>query len=249
MDGVNFDDFYDFLPEGFDLPTIDTDYYYYDMDWSYGGYSGGYGGYTGGWGGYSYGGYGSYYGGYYGYGDYSWYYGDYYGYYGYYGYGGYGGYGYYGGWDYYGYYGDYGYGYGDYYGDSTSAQGEDLFVMIMNGADDIIYKFDELNDIVTSGMFSMMGKSDQKQLLQELTNVLYMVPVELLSERQRDKLIEKLQSGDESQMVEAWEQIHEGAMEALEEAQNMVELIPDLDDLGALVVELAGDNIREAMEE
>jgi len=155
MDGVNFDNFYDFLPEGFEVPTIDEDYYYYDMDWSYGGY----GGSTGGWGGYSYGGYyGSYYGGYY-YGDYYWYYGDYYGYYGYYGYGGYGGYGYYGGWDYYDYYGTYGYEYGT---DHTGgAQGEDLFVMIMNGADDIIYKLDELNDIVTSGMFSMMGKQDQ----------------------------------------------------------------------------------------
>jgi hypothetical protein len=134
------------LPEGFELPTIDEEYYYDSGDWSYGGYSS--------WGGYS----NSYYGG-----DYSWY--DYYYGYGYYGgyydyywgyYGGY--YGYYGGWDYYGYYGDY---YGMDYGTMDGLGPDDLFMMIAEGADDVIAKFDELNDVIDSGMFGLMSQSEQ----------------------------------------------------------------------------------------
>jgi hypothetical protein len=96
-------------------------------------------------------------------GDYSWY--DYYYGYGYYGgyydyywgyYGGY--YGYYGGWDYYGYYGDY---YGMDYGTMEGLGPDDLFMMIAEGADDVIAKFDELNDVVDSGMFGLMSQSEQ----------------------------------------------------------------------------------------
>jgi len=38
-------------------------------------------------------------------------------------------------------------------------------------------------------------------------------------------------------------------MKALEEAQNMLELLPDLDALGQMVGEFAESNIREALEE
>jgi hypothetical protein len=64
----------------------------------------------------------------------------------------------------------------------------DIFAMIVNGADDIIRQFDELNTIMESGMYDLMVKSEQSELIRNLTSVLHMIPAELAEQ----KMIEDL---------------------------------------------------------
>jgi hypothetical protein len=153
----NIEDFYEFLPDGFDGWNDNIDpYNYYDYGY-YGVDSYGYGDdyYD-----YGYGYYGAWYYGYY-YPEDCYYYDAWYAeccnedwycwpmwnYY-----------------SYYDYYGDY-YWYDNEYGTFDDMEKPDLYAAIANGADEILEQFDELNSIMESGMYDLMTKSEQNELI------------------------------------------------------------------------------------
>jgi hypothetical protein len=65
----------------------------------------------------------------------------------------------------------------------------------------------------------------------------------------RDRLTTALQSGVETEMQSAWNEIYAGAMEALTYAENMLSELPDIDQLGRMIELFVGKSIQASLTE